>query len=220
VDALYAQVIADALEYEDFSIVMGALMHLAGTIPIRGLSQLLGLSTIDIRISLDRCHSILVIPDNDSQCIRPYHASLWDFLTNKERSQSLFCPPSVSHLKLMVGCVNDLTQACKTDSHPFLYSCSYWGHHASQILSDTHTAQAHSILLLGIAEQIDLGWVKYWLIRLISEDLVFTFQQSCQLSNVSAIYMSRLVSISNEFEVHERSQSGAIPETGGYSVTP
>jgi hypothetical protein len=221
VDALYRQVITDAQECENFSIVMGALMHLADTIRIEGLSQLLGLKTSDIRISLDRCHSVLFIPDDDTQPIRPYHASLQDFLTNKERSQSLFCVPSASHLRLMVGCVNDLTQACKTDSDPFLYSCSYWGHHASQILSDTSTAHAHSLLLHDVAEQIDLGWVKYWLIRLVSENLASTFQKGCQLLDVSGISISKLVPISNGFEVCGRcpSESESVQETRGYSVT-
>jgi hypothetical protein len=196
VDALYRQVITEAQECENFGVVIGALMHLADTIRITCISELLGLSISDIRISLDRCHSILLIPDDDTHSIRPYHASLRDFLTNKERSQSLFCIPSDSHVKLMVGCVNDLTQACKMDGHPLMYSCSYWGHHTSMVLSHAST-KTQSLLLPGIAGQIDLQWVKHWLIRLISANVVSTFQKSCQLSDVSGIYMSRFVSTSN-----------------------
>src|SRR5690242_6336738 len=88
-DLLYSHVITEALEYESFNTVMGSLMYLQYPLAINNLSEFLGLEISDIRMALDGCHSILTIPEEDTEEIRPYHASLQDFLTNQKRSENL-----------------------------------------------------------------------------------------------------------------------------------
>jgi hypothetical protein len=95
-DPLYRQVIGDAQKSEHFDTVMGSLMHLREPLAIDDLSKLLGLDVSEVRLALAGCHSILVIPEDDGESVRPYHASLRDFLTNKERSQDLYYAPAKS----------------------------------------------------------------------------------------------------------------------------
>ena len=168
VDPLYAQVISDARECENFDTVMGCLMHLAEPVEMTTLSQLVGLDIADIRMALDRCHSILTIPDDNDKPIQPYHASLRDFLTSEERSRSLFCAPSQSHVILLRGCMADLTSACANNGDPLTYACLRWSHHASVLLSDTCAIHPYSLPLRETAEQIQLRWVMYWLTRAVS----------------------------------------------------
>jgi hypothetical protein len=91
--SLYTRVIADARECENFDAVIRSLMYLVEPISIVALSQRLGLDIVDIRAALDRCHSILIVPDDENESIRPYHASLREFLANEERSMEFFYPP-------------------------------------------------------------------------------------------------------------------------------
>jgi archaellum biogenesis ATPase FlaH len=73
-DPLYTQVITDAQEFEHFDTIMGSLMYLREPLTVRDLSKLLGLDVSEIRMALDGCHSILVIPEYDYESVRPYHA--------------------------------------------------------------------------------------------------------------------------------------------------
>ena len=165
VDELYAQVISDAQECEHFDTVMGSLMYLAEPLPINILSKLLGIDVDDIRVALDRCHSILAIPDNYRGSIRPYHASSQEFLTSEERSKNLYFIPSRYHCMLAVGCIQDITNAWSSNSDPLKYACDQWGYHTSFVVSGPGTKESLSSQLHGAAEQIDLMWVEYWLGR-------------------------------------------------------
>jgi hypothetical protein len=91
-DPLYRQVITDAQECEHFDTIMGSLMHLRDLLTIDCLSKLLALDVSEVWMGLDGCHSVLLIPEHDHEAVRPYHASLRDFLTNKEWSQGLYYP--------------------------------------------------------------------------------------------------------------------------------
>jgi hypothetical protein len=69
-DPLYAQVITDAQESEHFDTVMGSLMHLRQPLTVGDLFKLFGLDVSEIRMTLDGCHSILVIPEDDNKSVR------------------------------------------------------------------------------------------------------------------------------------------------------
>ena len=68
IDPLYAQVVADAQDWDNFDTVMGSLMYLREPLTISDLSELLG-SDINVRAALRGCHSILVIPEEDAEHI-------------------------------------------------------------------------------------------------------------------------------------------------------
>jgi len=167
-DYLYVQVIEEAKKWEYFDIVMGSIMHLRYQLDIDSLSQILltlneYLTSPGIRIALCRCHSILVIPNNNSQ-IEPYHASLRDFLTDKSRSETLFQAPATCHGWLMFGCLSAITRAFSDGTRPSEYGLISWYYHACSFLS---TGGASDEELKGKAQEmfmkIDLNWLKLWM---------------------------------------------------------
>ncbi|KAF8646673.1 hypothetical protein AX14_009048, partial [Amanita brunnescens Koide BX004] len=94
-DPLYSQVIGEAKGWKYFDIVMGALIHLQYPLPINKFSQVLfdvnkPLKVHDILYALGGCHSILIIPEDDTKAIIPYHASLRDFLADQSRNYKGF----------------------------------------------------------------------------------------------------------------------------------
>jgi hypothetical protein len=145
---------------------MGSLMYLRIPFPIDELAVLLELSAPQIRTALDRCRSILIIPDQDIETIRPYHASLQDFLTDHHRAQGLWCAPANCHALLAVQCLKAITNAYRSGLHPPRYDSIAWLHHATSLLSATSDRGELQSLLstfeVGMKE-IDLKWVEYWM---------------------------------------------------------
>jgi hypothetical protein len=163
VDPLYTQVITDARPSSNFDKVMGSLMYLLFPLPVDQLAVLLGLSTPQIRMALDRCRSILVIPDMDTEPIQPYHASLRDFLIDHERARHLVYVPAHHHAILTVQCLKAVTNAYRRGLHPPRYASIAWFRHAAAFLSGTdHSGELLSAVEVEMKE-IDLKWVEYWM---------------------------------------------------------
>jgi hypothetical protein len=165
-DPLYRQVIEDAQGCEHFDIVMGSLMHLREPLTIDCLSKLLGLDVSEFRMALDGCHSILVIPEDDHDFVRPYHASLRDFLTSEERSQGLYYAPSRYHSMLMIKCVENIAGACTNNGLPLRCACMTWFQYGSLLISEEFASQELHSLWHNTGEQIaqiNLTWLEYWL---------------------------------------------------------
>ncbi|KAF8226611.1 hypothetical protein L208DRAFT_1406822, partial [Tricholoma matsutake] len=169
-DPLYTQVIGEAKKWDYCDIVMGTLMHLRYPLPIDELSTVLltydnSLESDGIRFALDGCHSIVIIPRDNTE-IKFHHASLRDFLTDQSRSNTLFYTPAMSHGQLMVGCLGAITRSFSDGSIAPEYALISWHHHASLFLSALGANEGLGGLK-GEAEElvkkIDLKWVKVWL---------------------------------------------------------
>jgi hypothetical protein len=116
------------------------------------------LETSDILAALEGCRSILFIPEEDFDTVRPYHASLRDFLTNEERSNNFFLAPAKYHAMLMIRCLKAFRNG---DTVPE-YALVSWNYHANSLLS-TVSANQEPEELQSEVERIDLDWVKSWM---------------------------------------------------------
>jgi len=166
VDPLYDQVISDAQQCENFHFVLGSVIYLRYPIPLAALAQLLRLEVSDIRLALDRCHSVLVIPESDDDSIRPYHASLRDYLTDEERSKHSFCPPAQFHASIAVACLRAITNGLKTEDAPMEYVSIAWYYHCAALLSQTSDCEHLPVLCHGLKVEIgavNVRWLKYWM---------------------------------------------------------
>jgi len=166
VDPLYIQVLTEAQQHSENSRwVIGSLMYHRYPVPIAELPQLLRLDIPNIRMALDRCHSVLAIPDDDSEGIRPHHASLRDCITSRERSQVLFCGPAEFHAKILVKCLKAIADGFRGKGTPDEYACIAWYHHCSVILSQANMSQDdfRSLCRDVNAEVKNLNWVWYWM---------------------------------------------------------
>jgi NACHT domain len=139
-DALFEQVLGDAKKYPHFSLVLGALVFvrnnsISRTPPsISCISQLLQLNSVsDVRVALRGCLSILLVPDHNDGYIRPYHASLFDFLTNPNRRRGCFIDPINCNRTIVEGCIQLITAASQGDA--FRYACLHWCHHIWMLFS-------------------------------------------------------------------------------------
>ncbi len=168
-DYLYTQVIDEAMKWDNFDIVMGSLVYLRYQLNINDLSRILlafnkHLTSPGIRFALRRCHSILVIPDNNTQ-IEPCHASLRDFLTNQSRSGTLFHAPATCHGQLMFGCLSAITRAFSDGTRPPKYGLISWYYHAHLFLSTGEGLDEQKDETQELVKKIDLNWVKLWMIE-------------------------------------------------------
>ena len=82
-DPVYTKILSVATRNKDFDAVLGTLMLLAKPLPIKSLATLLRLDPARILHALRGLQSILIIPEDDDNHIRPIHTSLRDFLTSR-----------------------------------------------------------------------------------------------------------------------------------------
>jgi hypothetical protein len=131
-----------------------------------------------IRSALEGATSILFIPDNDNEgYIRPFHASLQDFLFDHGRSEKHFINPVIHHAKLFRVIVHLITDAdldTHTGRHVY-YTYRFWCHHllSSWITTDFDRLSLESLVTkLLINPNIWLGKleshkeVNLWLVEL------------------------------------------------------
>ena len=166
-DNLYVQVIEEAMEWDHFDIVMGSLMYLQYPLSINDLSRILvarneHLTSDGIRSALGGCHSILVVPDDDT-LIKPHHASLRDFLTDQSRSKTLFRIPAVCHAQLMFDCLSVITRAFNDGTRAPEYALISWCYHACCFLSTREASE--QLKDEELIRTINLNWVKSWMIQ-------------------------------------------------------
>jgi hypothetical protein len=167
-DPLYAQVVTDAQGSDHFHTVMGTMMYLRTPMTARQLSRLLQLDISDIRMALDQCRSILVVPPSDDESIRPYHASLRDFLTSQERSQGLVFAPAKYHRTILIQCLKDITSARSSDVWPLVYACKEWRYHGSLFLLEESANQQFDDYIEAETKQIDSKWVEFWMTKVLA----------------------------------------------------
>ena len=104
-DPLYTQVLSNAVHDHNFERVISTVVLLREPLSITFLGQLLQLRTGHIVHAHLGTQSILMIPEDDNQAIRPFHASLPDFLKTESCSGKFFIDPPRRHLFILTDCL-------------------------------------------------------------------------------------------------------------------
>lgn len=133
IDALYKRVFDAAFErFSDAKTIgrcrsiIGTVILLQNPVTLRDLAHLLELKETVVASILNELRSLLVVPDDTVGLVRPFHASLEDFLTDRKRcTETLFIERSLQHLQILLSllrCMNrDLKRnICGID--PFLHN--------------------------------------------------------------------------------------------------
>ena len=134
-DPLYMQVLSNAVHDHNFERVIGTVVLLREPLSITFLGQLLRLQTGHIVLSLLGTQSILMIPEDDDQVIRPFHTSLPDFLKTESRSGTFFIDPLHHHLSILTDCLAVMMVHPTEDIFYVgaqLYACMNWCYHFYQ----------------------------------------------------------------------------------------
>src|ERR1700761_1781706 len=138
-DPLFVQVLDSAKEHADFQYTLGVIMHTRKRLPIGVLAPFLERDTHNIRSSFEGALSIFIVPDTDEDYIRPYHASLQDFLTDRRRSGNHFLDPVTTHAAIVEACAGLIAQDSGSDTvsteHLF-YAYRNWCYHLRLALSN------------------------------------------------------------------------------------
>jgi len=168
IDQLYTKILEHAFHnihtdgsqhHSCFQATVGAVVLIFNPLSIKGLSELLGYDTSDIRSTIRSLHSVLLVPDSTEDPILTFHKSFPDFLTDPERciDNRFLVEPVVHHteilllyLKLMrerlkknicnlddhcvLSEVRDLSARCKDKIGDALeYSCCFWTRHLLRV---------------------------------------------------------------------------------------
>jgi hypothetical protein len=182
VDPLYHQVISVARRFEDFERVVGAIVYLREVHTVNDLGLLLSLPPSSIRLALRGCQSVFKIPEGDFESVQPYHVSLRDFLTDRDRSRSHFLDPMMHHMSITVGCLRLIGTHMENDAASggqVKYACLYWCLHLASALScgttiavvDAKFGDEMAILVEGMKEQ---PWSRRWIYHLGRSSVVKT----------------------------------------------
>jgi hypothetical protein len=137
-DYLYRQVIEDAPRENPFYDVIGAITLLRIRFPARNLSQLLGIQVDEVLDTLQGLEPILDIPEEVDEPIQPYHASLHDFLTDRDRSMNFYINPAKQHFSIMLLCLEIIaghTQWGTMQREVTDYACRNLFHHFKSALA-------------------------------------------------------------------------------------
>ncbi|KAJ6580096.1 hypothetical protein DFH09DRAFT_1444506 [Mycena vulgaris] len=103
--------------------VLGSILHIRDLLSPSALENLLGLSTGRVRETLLRLQSIIIVPDDDKECIRLIHPSFFDFLADPARC-SIPC-----------FAVTDLaTRITAYIPTHVQYATRHWAYHVSEAL--------------------------------------------------------------------------------------
>jgi hypothetical protein len=173
-DALFDQVLGNAKKYPNFELALGAVLFTRRNPYIHILAPLLQFNSVyDVRLALRGCLSILLVPEDDYGYIRPYHASLQDFLTDCNRGGDRFLDPVKCNISIVDGCIQLITSNSTSGSIHYAYW--HWGHH----------------LYLSLCYAKDLEHIQSSFILRVEQFLKYLLQQQqawfCHLGNAKGV---------------------------------
>jgi len=166
IDLLYTQVLKQAVDDVDaddeeiqtrFKTIVGAVLLVFNPLSAVALSDLLRVPNISTTIR--SLHSLLLVPDDTEDPIRPFHKSFPDFLTDPKRCKDnqFFVEPAVHHAQILLSCLDLMEERlrkniCDLEDHAVLsevkdistrkkdhigyaleYSCCFWTKHLLEI---------------------------------------------------------------------------------------
>ncbi|KAJ7598448.1 hypothetical protein C8J56DRAFT_881081 [Mycena floridula] len=155
-------VLQDAKEYPNFELVISAVVLCRKQPVIMALPSLLCLNSIeDIRLALRGCLSILIVPDEPNQLIRPYHTSLQDFLTDPRRQQGQFFNLIPAHQQILDCSLDLITKGHEGPARE--YAHQNWTYHLCGLLEEEkliHDFGSRIVDLLNYLAQDHKKWMQ------------------------------------------------------------
>jgi len=94
IDVVYHQILSASFEHADVDdvvffdqlhLVVGSIVLALKPLPRASLAEILEMTPQDVWIILTHLHSVLIVPESESEPIRILHKSFADFITDKER---------------------------------------------------------------------------------------------------------------------------------------
>ena len=117
-DSLYLSILQEAFGEDDpeddpkIRSILGAVVLAANPLSPSTIAMLLGFDTEDVFLPLSSAHSLLVLQDDTSQLVQPFHKSFPDFIVDPARciNPRFHVHPPDHHTELLIGCLGLLNQ--------------------------------------------------------------------------------------------------------------
>jgi len=168
-DSLYTSILETAFGEEDpetcskVRSTIGTVVLLTNPLPPSGIAELIGLDPEEVILFLTLLQSLLVIDEDFSQPVKPFHKSFPDFITDPFRCADarFYISPGNLHLELTMNCLkvmnegldqnllslpdyalNSEVEALGTGindriSITLQYACKSWHNHLTKTVGDT-----------------------------------------------------------------------------------
>jgi hypothetical protein len=188
-DFLYMSVLKTAFTKEDPVVdskvqsTIGAVILLVNPLPPSGIAELIGLAPREVTLLLTSAQSLLILNENPTQPVKPFHKSFPDFITNPSRcTDTRFCiSPHNLHLQLTMGCLGLMNERLeqnllslpdyalnsevedlqtRIDDHVSVglqYACQHWHNHLIEMKGDVTNVISSLHLFL---EEKFLAWLE------------------------------------------------------------
>jgi len=171
IDSLYASILEVALDFgaedpvvdSEVRSTIGAVVLVVYPLPPSAIAELTGMKTEQVMMILTSIQSLLVLHDDPSHPVKPFHKSFPDFILDPSRclNKRFYISPSALHLQLATNCfklmndtleqnllslpdyalnseVEDLPERVKGHISTALeYACKSWHNHLSEVKEDT-----------------------------------------------------------------------------------
>ena len=112
-DSLYTLILQTAFSEGDPEVyyrirsAIGAVVLLVNPLPSSAIAQLVGLDPGEVVLFLTLVQSLLILDDDFTQPVKPFHKSFPDFITNPSRCADtrFYISPNEMHLELVMDCL-------------------------------------------------------------------------------------------------------------------
>ena len=136
---------ADANDGErlDIDMVLTAVVYACDPLSIAAISTLMQIPIEHTETALSSLHSLIYIPSKPDMPISIFHASFYDFISNRGFSSKYYLDPCISHKSLAIQCLSLIKEEwsakydvpylvkreCKEITESLAYACGSWAFH-------------------------------------------------------------------------------------------
>jgi len=123
IDPLYLWILRERFRVDDPVIcskirtIIGAVALLVNPLPPSGIAELMGLETREVLLFLTALQSLLLLDEDPTKTVKPFHKSFPDFITDPSRCADtrFYISPEHLHFELMVNCLRVMNGELEQD---------------------------------------------------------------------------------------------------------
>ena len=188
-DSLYMSVLQMAFNEEDAEVdskvrsIIGAVVLLVNPLPPSGIAELTNLNPREVILFLTSVQSLLILDEDPTQPVKPFHKSFPDFVTDPSRCNDtrFYITPESLHLELAINCLGVLNNGLEQNllnlpnyalnsevkdlqmridsriSVTLRYACESWHNHLTMSRGDLSDATLH---LRSFLEKKFVAWLE------------------------------------------------------------
>jgi hypothetical protein len=188
-DSLYMSILEAAFSEQDPEVysrirsTTGAIVLLINPLSPSGITELIGLDSEELILFLTLVHSLLVLDEDFSQPVKPFHKSFPDFITDPSRCTDtrFYISPPHLHSELATNCLRVMNEGLEQNllslpdfalnsevgdlqmrinnhiSIAMRYACKSWHHHLTKTTGDITNVLFHFCVFL---EEKFLAWLE------------------------------------------------------------